>query len=490
MSEQPLWRSVCGLLLLAAVGLASARVASVERVVEPSRFKLDTAEEGPLPLWPAKRPIPIPSSSPNDRSRWATVRALVDDGRFAIGERTRTGPNATDYKDTGILTESGWQSIDVVLHPSRQQFYSSKPPLLAVGLAGEYWLIQKLTGWRIAERPFEVMRIILWTVNVLPLVPYLWFLGRLIGRYGGTDWGRLLVFAAACFGTFITTFAVTLNNHTPAAFCALFALWPLLDVDNAGGWLPAKLAAWRLAVSGFFAGLTACLDLPATALLGGLWLLVFASQPKLTMVTFTPAALLPVAALLTTNYLAIGEFLPAYEKFDTEWYRYPGSHWSNLPPESIDGLAEPKWRYALMLLVGHHGAFSLTPIFLVSLAGIVLLLTRRRPATATPAGPSLPAWVGALALVVSVAVIGFYIVKTNNYGGTTAGPRWLFWLTPLWLVAAIPAADALARSRWGRLAGGLALAVSAFSTAWPVYQVWRHPWAYQLGETLGWWRIG
>src|SRR5207244_5490578 len=107
-------------------------------------------------------------------------------------------------------------------------FYSSKPPLLPTLLAGEYWLIEKLTGWTIDKEPWKVIVPILLTVNVLPFIVYLILLARLLEQYGTTDWGRLFTFATACFGTFINTFSTSLNNHTLAAFTTLFAIYPLL----------------------------------------------------------------------------------------------------------------------------------------------------------------------------------------------------------------------------------------------------------------------
>ena len=59
-----------------------------------------------------------------------------------------------------------------------------------------------------------------------------------------------------------------------------------------------------------------------------------------------------------------------------------------------------------------------------------------------------------MTLVVSAVVFVFYLTRTQsyNYGGNTSGPRWLFWLIPLWLLAIPPAADRLAASRAGSVA--------------------------------------
>ena len=56
----------------------------------------------------------------------------------------------------------------------------------------------------------------------------MWLFSRLLEAYGTTDWGRLFAFAAACFGTFLPTFAITLNNHVPAACCVMFAVYALI----------------------------------------------------------------------------------------------------------------------------------------------------------------------------------------------------------------------------------------------------------------------
>src|SRR5262249_23949256 len=157
-----------------------------------------------------------------------------------------------------------------------------KPPLLPTVLAGEYWLIKKLTGWTIAEEPWKVVVPILLTVNVLPLIAYLIVLAWLLEQYGTTDWGRLFTFATACFGTFVSTFSTSLNNHTLAAFATLFAIYPLLSTSiarltEAGEKSAAAPSAAALATSVFFAGLTFCLELPAGVFLIalgalGLWL--------------------------------------------------------------------------------------------------------------------------------------------------------------------------------------------------------------------------
>jgi hypothetical protein len=88
--------------------------------------------------------------------------------------------------------------------------------------------------------------------------------------------------------------------------------------------------------------------------------------------------------------------------------------------------------------------------------------------------------------LLSLIVVGFYLFKSDNYGGWSAGPRWLLWLTPLWLLAALPAVDAIGKSRWGRALALLLLIVSVISASYPAWNPWRHPWIYRWMEANHW----
>src|ERR1700731_757221 len=80
-------RSVYAVLLVVAVGMACGHIVSAQRVYEPAFHKDGTDAKDRRPAWPKARPNPLPLFGSNDRSRWATVAALVDNGTYAIGER-------------------------------------------------------------------------------------------------------------------------------------------------------------------------------------------------------------------------------------------------------------------------------------------------------------------------------------------------------------------------------------------------------------------
>lgn len=423
----------------------------------------------------------------NDRSRWCTIRALVDNGTYAIGRRDFTSNGA--YQDSGITTEAGWDTIDKFLLPTNHVFYSGKPPLFPTVAALVYWLLKHTFGWSIEGEKLPVIRCTLLVVNCLPLTVYLVLLGRLLGRFVHTEWGRIVLMAAACFGTYMTTFAVVLNNHTVAGCFVLFALYHAFG----GHRLPrGPLRDWlRLALAGFFAACAAAADLPAAAFLAWLGVVLFRRFPRLSLCSFLPAATLPVAAFVLTNYLAIGQILPAYSEVGGPWYTYEGSYWST-GVHGLDaaGNVETKFEYASHLLVGHHGLFSLTPVFLLGLLALPDAWVEWRRAKVSAPGATAQrddlktiifgTW------LVSAIVIGFYIIKTSNYGGISAGARWLFWLTPLLLLSAAPTIDAWSQRRSARWLGYAILAMSIFSAQYSAGHPWFNSWLYQFMSWRGW----
>jgi hypothetical protein len=442
----------------------------------------------------AGRILAVTTQADNDRSRWDTVRALVDNGTYAIGHRD-INPATGKYVDRGISTEEGWQTIDKVLHPETHDFYSSKPPLLATLVAGEYWLLKQTLGWSITDQLAEIVRTILITTNGMLLVVYWILLARLVEQFGTSEWGRLYVLAAGCFATFMSTFAITFNNHSVAACSVLFALYPFLQI-----WYGSRRGAGLFMAAGFFAMFTAVNELPAASFAVVLLLLLLYQAPARTLLFSIPAAAIPVAGALVTNYLAIGQLRPAYSEFGGPWYEFEGSHWTVLG-RGIDWayLSESRADYAFHVLVGHHGIFSLTPIFLLTLVGMVCGLVSRPSKRQSVEGSPLKTehegtprlqMVALLTLLVSVIVVGFYVAWVNdrnrNYGGWTSGLRWLIWLTPLWLVTMLPVADWLAPRRWGRGLAYLLLGVSVLSVTYPALNPWRHPWLYKFLETRGW----
>ncbi len=414
-----------------------------------------------------------PFLSANDRSRWCTVRALVEPDMRVPG-----APYAIDR----VIQEPRWDTIDMVKHDGR--LYSSKPPLFPTLLAGLYWVILHTTGWTLRDQPYEIGRVVLILVHWLPLIACLAGLASLVERFARNDWTRIFIVAAGCFGTFLTTMVVSLNNHLPGAVCAFAALFFAVPIFWDG-----RREAWRFAAAGVPAAFAVTFELPSLILFVALLGFLASVALRKTVLYFLPGALLVGAAYFYTNWLAHGTLTIPYShrgEGGDNWYDYTyerrgrviESYWRN--PVGIDRGEPSVAAYVFHSLVGHHGIFSLTPIWLLTLGGIWFACRdedrRRRNFAATVAAASL------------ICLIFYWTrdLHARNYGGLSCGFRWMFWWAPFWLLLMAPALDRMASSRWGRGVALLCLAVSAMSAAYPTWSPWVHPWLFRWLEYQGW----
>lgn len=448
-ATRSLRQCVYGLIITAAIATQFVHIVTLTKLYNPKD------------PWP-KNPIHTPMMGANDRSRWCTVWSLAERGTFQIDE---------------IIRQRGWNTIDKVLKDGH--FYSSKPPLLTVGVAGLYWGLKRITGQDLLQQTHGVVQTILLLINLLPFAISMVLLTRIVERHARHDLTRIFIVFAAAFATFLTTFLSTFNNHTVAANCVLWSLCPTLRILTGG-----ERRWYWFALSGLFAALAVTNEFPAAVFLAGIGLLLLRADWKLTLLAFLPAALIPLAAHFGLTILQTGGLKPFYASFGTDLYNFPGSYW--LKPTGVDRNLDPPWLYFFHCLIGHHGIFSLTPIILLSVLGWIrsARLSLRRPST-IPANENLLHF---LSLSCTVVVIGFYMTRTAqyNFGGVTSGLRWTFWLTPLWLWSMIPALDAGVSSAWFRRVTLGLLAVSVFSVTFPWNNPWTHPWLFQVLDQAGW----
>ncbi|MEM1305155.1 MAG: hypothetical protein AAGG46_09665, partial [Planctomycetota bacterium] len=373
-----------------------------------------------------------PFLSANDRSRWLAVRALVEHGTYAIDD---------------VYGEPTWDSIDIVQHRGRNgelHLYSSKPPLLYTLLAGEYWLINRATGMTLGTHPYVVGRAMLLTASILPLALMLTMVAALVERFGTNDLGRVFVVASASFGTMLSAFAVVLNNHIIAAAAAAVALYAFTRIRVDGD----ERRRWYL-LAGLAAGFMAANELPALSLTASLGFFLLLRNPRATVVHYGAGVLVVAAAFFATNWVAHQSLRPAYmhrnpdkpgisHADNDDWYRFDitvggrtrPSYWSR--PGGIDRGEPDLAKYTMHCLVGHHGIFSMTPVWLLSFAGAAAMLFK----------PGAKREIGLMTIALTIVCLVFYIAMRpqvdRNYGGMTNGLRWMFWFAPLWLAAMTP----------------------------------------------------
>ena len=409
----------------------------------------------------------LPFQSANDRSRWCTVRSLVDQGTYRIDD---------------VIQDRGWNTIDKVAHPGRDgqlHYYSSKPTLFPTLLAGLYWVWKQITGIGMADRPMLVVRILVGMVNGSLLAALLFSVRNVVLRYSATAFGASLVIATAAWGTYLTSFAITLNNHLVAAAAVMLTVSSYLrteDADHPGplDWLSC----------GFWSAFAVTNELPALSWLGVLLLRLGWRDPVRTAKFFVPAAALVLGVSTWTNWYAHHSVFPAYAHRQPggdwqsgNWYVYPQSYWLPENRRGVDQGEPSVGTYAWHVLGGHHGILSLTPIW--------LLLPWGYPCRRDSRGQQGVWW---MSILVTIVCLFFYIglrpLGDRNYGGMAAAFRWSFWLIPLWLVVLLRAGDRIAPSRSAQCCAALLWLVSAASAAYAWWLPWQHPWIY------AWWSAG
>ena len=400
-----------------------------------------------------------PLQSANDRSRWCTVWSLVERGTFQIDE---------------IRQRPGWDSIDIIHDDGH--FYSTKPPLLTVIVAGLTRCVTRVTGWTLLDDTHSVTTAVLLIINIVPFAVSLWLLHTVLNRHARTGWCHLFVLSTAAFGTLLTPFLTTFNNHTVAAagvLVALYALMRLLSDEVPRGWtfgLCGLAAAWACAN-----------ELPAGAFGLATFFLAWRRSPRLTLGWYVPAALVPLVALIVTNVIATGSWKPAYASYGSSKYNFVidgvPSYWMN--PQGVDRNLDSPLMYFVHCTVGHHGIWSLSPVFLMAIVGWLMSHRMRDAALRS---------VLRCGAILTAVVLAFYLTRTQNYnyGGVSCALRWSLWLTPFWLIALIPTLDAIVSSVTLRCLASILLVVSTVSAWLPVQNPWQQPWLFHRMEERGW----
>lgn len=415
-----------------------------------------------------------PLMSANDRSRWATVWSLVERGTYQIDE---------------IDAVPMWSTIDKVLHEGH--LYSSKPPLLSTIAAGIYWGLKQTAGYDLRQDPESTTHAILLLLNGIPMVLSFIVFACTLKRVTDHAPTQSIALAIWCFGTLVTGYATTFNNHSLGAVCLAFALGPLINLLNfvfrpsglksASPETTEKICPLNFVSLGFWTAAAVCCELPA-ALLGAIAFLVAArANWRQTLLWFAPAALVPFAAYFVTNAIATGGWKPFYTFYGTEKYLFTlhgiPSYWLN--PRGLDRNIDGPVMYFFHCVVGHHGIFSLSPILLL----MPLTWCKRSWWRATSLAPFM-----FVSITLSVAVLGFYLTRTANYnyGGNTYGLRWIIWLSPMWIISLVPALEKLTQQRRGMWLILGCLAVSAYSAQASAKNPWGESWLFHRLSLAGW----
>jgi hypothetical protein len=331
----------------------------------------------------------------NTGSRYATIESLVDYGTYTIDQ--------SQYVRTIDKVKVG------------KHYISTKPPTLPTYAAGVYWMFQKLTGKTLAANEGACVWFISlctgWLAHLVFLV-YLWRLSRLLLQ---RQLAILGLMAAGCFSYLGVAYATAINNHSIGAAIALVGFYYAYRLRNQ---IDVKPRHWVQA--GLCFGFLTAVDLPSGALMVGALVYLGTYDWRKTLWLFAPALLPGLACQLALGYHITGSFKPAYE--NAELKQFAGNYFKG-NQHGIDALREPKWLYTFNSLFGHHGVFSMTPLFCFGAWEMARALRSKRR------------WPEVILIVASSVVItAFYMYRTRNYGGWSVGMRHLLPIMPFLLV--------------------------------------------------------
>ena len=145
----------------------------------------------------------------------------------------------------------------------------------------------------------------------------------------------------------------------------------------------------------------------------------------------------------------------------------------------IDSIYESWPVYLFHMLLGHHGIFSLSPIFIFTLSGIwTSLRSRENPLRAF----------AALAAFLTFVLLIFYTFFAGNrfYGGLSCGLRFFFWLIPLWLMLLPQGLEGKTSRRWFRGTAQAFLLISAVSVFYCAGNPWGRSWLHMFLFSMKW----
>ncbi|UKI34306.1 MAG: hypothetical protein L6W00_13560 [Lentisphaeria bacterium] len=194
---------------------------------------------------------PEVSISGNESTRFAVIQAVGEQHVFHI-EKTN------------------FRTVDRVIRDNH--VYSDKPLPIGWGLGMVHRVLHGVTGWNF----FDNYNLLIYLFNLgfgglINILLFVWSFRQFCRVRRGSVPLKFLLALGMCIGTWLFSYSVTVNNHTPAAL-AVLGLYVVLEKYRRR---PSRRLA---AAAGLTAGLVAAADLPvgavfAVAAVAALWLL-------------------------------------------------------------------------------------------------------------------------------------------------------------------------------------------------------------------------
>jgi hypothetical protein len=251
---------------------------------------------------PLLRPLHTPDPSlisDDEQSRLATVQAIVEHHTLAI--------EGTDFRDTRDKIVS---RADIGDH-FPVHVYSSQPPMLAVLLAGPYWVMHR-SGLTLGRDPSSTVFWLTLLGITIPVAFAATLVYRMSRIFELKRPFRALLALVTVVGSGLISYSTVINAHAPAAVLLLAAATLLIHVITHNA--PTRAPGWLIA-AGFCAALAAAIDPPAIIFLLLLVLVIGAFRWPITtrgigIVLYAIGAALPIGVHARLTQPITGDLRP------------------------------------------------------------------------------------------------------------------------------------------------------------------------------------
>jgi hypothetical protein len=318
----------------------------------------------------------------NESSRFAVVHAFGEQGTFAIDK-------------------TAFKSVDKKL--INGHLYSDKPllPSFIFGLVHKVFYL--LTGLSFfTHYHLCVYALNLLCIGSLNILLFWLFFRKLDTESEAPLWSKLLFSFSLIASTWLFSYGVSMNNHTPAALL-LFGLYCALDTG------PKELSLQRCFWGGILAGVLFNFEIPVGGIFGivaFLTVCLIAKERRVEKAAlYAVGGVLPILFMFILNYAAYGSFLPVY--------MIKGGTYS-------PGVTDKNYfTYLWDVILGTRGLFSYMPALLFIFPALIIC---------RKIGRDKISW---LFLGGVLSVVIFYWIMTNEYGGWAYGFRYLIPIIPI-----------------------------------------------------------
>jgi len=342
----------------------------------------------------------------NDSSRLATADSLANHGAFAI-EHSYFSYTCDKIKVAG-------------------HFYSDKPPVLSLYLAGVLAAVQPLTHWTVARDLGSLYFVLALLSSGLSFLLCLLGVYRLSRLAGLEVEGSMLLAASACVATLMLPYSTVISSHAVGAPCLVWLFVLVYGERRRSG----RLGAARAVGMGLLAGLGAVIEPLSVAFSAPLLIAALSyteSRSRIGWVVL--GGLLPLAPhVAITHHLSGSLLLP---NLDPSHFRFVGSMHTRKNLSGV-GWAHHSLQgflvYAFHSLLGYRGAVLYSP---PAALGALCAVALASGATGSDRDRRL-------FVALCVGMLAFFALTlgfSNNYSGWSYGVRWQ--ATPAPLVAAM-----------------------------------------------------